>query len=37
MSSLTVVTMVAICSVVWGGLLTLLVVALRKEGARDES
>ena len=37
MSSLTIVTMVLICSVVWGGLLTLLAVAMRKEGARDES
>lgn len=35
MTSLTVITMIVICGVVWGGLALLLVHAARSEAKRD--
>ena len=34
MSSLAIGTMIVICGVVWGGLVTLLVYAVRSEGKK---
>jgi hypothetical protein len=36
MSSLALVTMIVICSVVWGGSLLLVVTALRSEARRRQ-
>ena len=37
MTSMAIVTMIVVCGVVWGGLATLIVFAVRSEGrkARD--
>ncbi len=37
MSTLSLVTMIVILSIVWGGFLFCLVLALRKEGKKKES